>query len=101
MNHQDTSALEDLQLSLISGKNVEKTELFAAINSEIQAQAPLNQTVLLKVLSAPRMKVSVEDYHQLTLVFREAMIKVPLTEPEVFINYAQCAALCMKKALKS
>ena len=90
------SSLEALQVKLISLVPLLAKDVYEAVVEDIQADLPLNQTVLLKLFSSPRVKFCPLDYQRIALQLREALIKLPMTKADLFINYAQCAASCMK-----
>ncbi len=94
-----TSALEALQIQLISLIPITGSDIHKAVTTDIDAGRMLNQTVLLKLFSSPRVTLSTLDYQKLALLLREKLIRLPMNQADLFINYAQCAAACMKHSL--
>lgn len=90
------SAIERLQLKLIAAGTLTGTEIYEAIVSDITAGRLIHEVILLKLFSSQSVLLSALDYQRMALVLRDAMIKLPLTRDEEFINYAKCAALCMR-----
>ena len=101
-NHADQgspsalSALEHLQIKLITDERVVAAEIFAAVSEDIANARELNQTILMQVFATSKISLNSFDFQKLALLIRDAMILLPLTRAELFINYAQGAALCMK-----
>ena len=95
-SHIIISAIEALQIKLISPSPITAADIHTAVGVDLNAGIPLNQTVLIKLFSSPRVKLSTHDYQKIALLLREALIKLPMTKADLFINYAQCSAACMK-----
>lgn len=93
---QSTSALEHLQLRLISGDMITPEQVYQAISDDISCGYFLNQTILLKIFSSSEIQFTSFDFQKLAVLLRDSMVLLPLTRSELFVNYAQSAALCMK-----
>ncbi len=90
------SAVERLQLTLIGLGKLSGSEIQEAVSEDIVRGRLVNELILLKLFSSPSVTLTTKDFQRLAITLRDAMIKLPLTRDEQFINYAKCAALCMR-----
>jgi hypothetical protein len=95
------SALEALQIKLISPSPIAAADVHRAVSADLAEGMTLNQTVLLKLFSSTRVNFTLFDYQKLALLIRDSLITLPMSQADLFINYAQCAAVCMKHSLKN
>jgi len=92
------SALEQLQLRAVTANRIGAGEISAAIEGDAAGRRPLNLAILMKLLASRRVTLSRAEIENLACRIRDEMIRLPLTEPELFVNYARCAAACMQTA---
>lgn len=95
------SAVEGLQIKLITSDSIAASELHQALQQDLAEERPINQTILLKILSSSKITLNSFDFQRLAVLIRDAMIKLPMSGSDLFINYAQSAALCMKNVISS
>jgi hypothetical protein len=91
-----SSALERIQLRLITSGEVLAAELKSAINDDLVASALINLTILTKALSSRRVNINRAEIESIALMIRDAMTGLPLGEATLFINYAQASVICVR-----
>lgn len=92
------SALEQLQLRAVTANHIGAGEITTAIEGDAAGRRPLNLAILMKLLASRRVTLTRAEIENLACRIRDEMIRLPLTEPELFVNYARCAAACMQTA---
>ena len=95
-NSAPISALERIQVQLITNQSVSAAEIHAAIKRDIESCAPFNLTILTKALTSRRVPIDSSEIDALAVTIRDAMTKTPLGDYGLFLNYANAAVICIR-----
>ena len=94
------SALLELQYRLAARSPVSAEDIRSAVAADAAALRSMSLVVLTKLLDSTAIPLEHADITAIGGLIRDEMVKLPLAEPELFLNYAQAAVICVKSASK-
>ena len=97
---REESALIALQFRLAARSSVSGADIRRAVEADAAALRPISLVVLTKLLDSTSIRLHHADITAIGALVRDEMVKLPLTEPDLFLNYAQAAVICVKSAGK-
>ena len=97
---REESALIALQYRLAARSSVSAADIRSAVAADAAALRPMSLVVLTKLLDSTSVPLEHADVTAIGALVRDEMVKLPLTEPDLFLNYAQAAVICVRSAGK-
>ena len=94
------SALLELQYRLATRSAVNAADIHSAVAADAAALRPMSLVVLTKLLDSTSIPLRHADITAIGALVRDEMVKLPLSEPDLFLNYAQAAVICVRSAGK-